>query len=85
MLIKENFTLEHLIDLKKNRHVDNFILERSIYAFGLLDALSKVNMPFIFKGGSLMLLLKQPRRLSTDIDIIVEPGYQSRYWKIQIF
>lgn len=32
-------------------------------------------MPFIFKGGtSLLLLLDRPMRLSTDIDIIVEPG-----------
>ena len=32
-------------------------------------------MPFIFKGGTcLMLLMNRPRRLSTDIDIIVEPG-----------
>jgi hypothetical protein len=32
-------------------------------------------MPFIFKGGTcLMLLLNQIKRLSTDIDIIVEPG-----------
>ena len=32
-------------------------------------------MPFIFKGGtSLMLLLEHPRRLSTDVDIIVPQG-----------
>lgn len=75
MLTKDNFTLEHVMELKKNKTVDNFILERSIYAFGLLEALCRVDMPFIFKGGtSLMLLLDHPRRLSTDIDIIVAPG-----------
>lgn len=75
MLKKENFTLEHILELKENKAVDNFILERSIYAFGLLEALCRVNMPFIFKGGtSLMLLLDRPKRLSTDIDIIVAPG-----------
>lgn len=75
MLTRENFTLEHVMELKKNRMVDTFILERSIYAFGLLETLCKVDMPFIFKGGtSLMLLLEQPKRLSTDIDIIVAPG-----------
>lgn len=32
-------------------------------------------MEFIFKGGtSLTLLLDSPKRLSTDIDIIVAPG-----------
>lgn len=41
----------------------------------MLEAISKVGMPFIFKGGTcLMILLDKPRRLSTDIDIIVEPG-----------
>lgn len=75
MITRDNFTLEHVLNLKKNRMVDSFILERSIYAFGLLEALCRVKMPFIFKGGtSLMLLLEQPRRLSTDIDIIVSPG-----------
>lgn len=75
MLTKDNFTLDHVKELKKNRMVDSFILERSIYAFGLLEALCRVKMPFIFKGGtSLMLLLKQPGRLSTDIDIVVAPG-----------
>ena len=75
MLAKDNFTLKHLMELKQDRTVDSFILERSIYAFGLLEALCRVEMPFIFKGGtSLMLLLEKPRRLSTDIDIIVAPG-----------
>lgn len=50
-------------------------MERAVYAFGLLEALAKVSMPFIFKGGTcLMLLMKHLRRLSTDIDIIAEPG-----------
>lgn len=81
MLTKDNFTLEHVMELKKNRMVDSFILERSIYAFGLLEALCRVNMPFIFKGGtSLMLLLEHPRRLSTDIDIIVAPGTDVDYY-----
>lgn len=75
MLTKDNYTLEHINELRKNKNTDTFILERSIYAFGLLEALCKVKMPFIFKGGtSLMLLLEHPRRLSTDVDIIVSPG-----------
>jgi hypothetical protein len=42
---------------------------------GLLEALATVGMPFVFKGGtSLNLLLDTPKRLSTDIDIIVTPG-----------
>ena len=75
MLLQENFTEEHIRELQKNSHRDPVLLERAVYAFGLLEALVKVGLPFIFKGGTcLMLLLDHPRRLSTDIDIIVEPG-----------
>lgn len=75
MLSRENFTLEHIKTVRDTRKIDPSILERSIYALGLLEALVKVEMPFIFKGGtSLMLLTDKPKRLSTDIDIIVAPG-----------
>ncbi len=75
MLKKENFTMDHIETVRESRKVDRTILERSIYALGLLEALVQVGMPFIFKGGtSLTLLLETPKRLSTDIDIIVEPG-----------
>jgi len=73
MLSKENFTKDYIERLRKQNRLDPMLLERTIYAFGLLEALARVGMPFIFKGGtSLMLLLNKPRRLSTDIDIIVE-------------
>ena len=75
MLKKENFTEEHIRDLQSASHRDPLLLERSVYAFGLLEAITRVGMPFIFKGGTcLMLLLERPMRLSTDIDIIVAPG-----------
>jgi predicted nucleotidyltransferase component of viral defense system len=75
MIAEATFTSEHLKAIKENKRIDPFLLERNIYALGLVEALVQVGMPFIFKGGtSLMLLLKKPRRLSTDIDIIVEPG-----------
>lgn len=81
MLKQENFGMEHINRLKGDSSADPAILERTVYAFGLLESLARVKLPFIFKGGtSLMLLLKMPRRLSTDIDIIVEPGTDiSRY------
>jgi predicted nucleotidyltransferase component of viral defense system len=54
--------------------LDIQLIERTIFAFGLLEALVKTKLPFVFKGGTaLMLLLDQPFRLSTDIDIIVNP------------
>jgi hypothetical protein len=75
MLLKENYTAEHIADLRMRTEADPSILERTVFAFGLLEALVKSGMSFIFKGGtSLLLLLDRPRRLSTDIDIIVEPG-----------
>ena len=75
MLKQENFEMNHINTLRLNSNSDPAILERTVYAFGLLESLVRVKMPFIFKGGTcLMLLLEKPRRLSTDIDIIVEPG-----------
>lgn len=74
MFTKENFTKEHIMSLREKSHGDPILLERVTYAFGLLEALTATGMPFIFKGGTcLLLLLDQPRRLSTDIDIVVSP------------
>lgn len=75
MIDNITFTKEHISTIKqKHPHLDQFIIERTIFAFGLLEALVRVELPFIFKGGtSLILLLNKPYRLSTDIDIIVDP------------
>ena len=81
MIKKETFTLEHINELRSRKSINLLLLERSIYALGLLEALARVGMPFIFKGGScLMLLLESPRRLSTDIDIIVKPGTDVKFF-----
>lgn len=75
MLTKDNFTEEHIRSLQSKSRRDPLLLERCVYAFGLLEAITRLGMPFVFKGGtSLMLLLEHPMRLSTDIDIIVRPG-----------
>ena len=75
MLSREIFTLEYIRGLQKKYKKDPGLLERVMYAFGLLEALAQVGMDFVFKGGtSLLLLTEHPLRLSTDIDIIVEPG-----------
>ncbi len=75
MLVHENYTKEHIASLKEQTGADPSILERTVFAFGLLEAIRSVGMPFIFKGGtSLLVLLDNPRRLSTDIDIIVDKG-----------
>jgi len=53
-------------------HTDPGLIEKIIYALSLLEQLKLSGMDFIFKGGtSLILLMPQPRRLSIDIDIIL--------------
>jgi hypothetical protein len=74
MLDAGNFTAENVRDLQRRTKRDPALLERVLFAFGVLEALVRVGMPFIFKGGtSLMLLLDHPKRISTDIDIVVAP------------
>lgn len=54
---------------------DITLVEKTIRAFSLLEALARSGCPFIFKGGSsLMLHLNTSKRLSIDIDIICPPG-----------
>ncbi len=68
MIHSTSFTQDHLGSIRTDFPVDNSILERTIFALALLEALARVGLPFIFKGGtSLLLLLDTSRRLSTDI------------------
>jgi len=74
MLTKENFTAEHVDEIRAAKGGDPLLIERTVFAFGLLEALVRVGLKFTFKGGtSLLLLLQDPRRLSTDVDIVVDP------------
>lgn len=58
---------------KQNNKVDKILVEKVIRAMMLLEGLSTSDLDFVFKGGtSLMLLLGSIKRLSIDIDIIVE-------------
>ena len=55
-----------------NRGVDRILIEKVIRALLLLEGLAKVDLDFVFKGGTaLMLLMDFPKRLSIDIDIVV--------------
>ena len=50
---------------------DPVLLEKTIHAFALLDALAARGLEFVFKGGtSLLLRLPRIRRLSIDADIL---------------
>jgi predicted nucleotidyltransferase component of viral defense system len=57
---------------KENRNADKILVEKVIRALLLLEGLVKQNLPFVFKGGTaLMLHLNSTKRLSIDIDIIL--------------
>lgn len=72
MIKQETFTLENIKRIQKEYKVDPELAQRTIYALGLVEALKKVGLDFVFKGGSsLMLLFDVPKRLSTDVDILV--------------
>ena len=74
MISRDNYTEQHIRDLQAASKGDPSLIERTLYAFGLLEALAVAGLDFTFKGGtSLLLLLPKPKRLSTDIDIVVEP------------
>ena len=75
MIIRENYEEEHIRELQSKSRRDPQLIDRALYAMGLLEALTQTGMKFIFKGGScLMVLLPRLMRLSTDIDIIVDPS-----------
>lgn len=54
---------------------DTPLVEKAIRALSLLESLVRSGCPFIFKGGTaLMLHLNTSRRLSIDVDIVCPPG-----------
>lgn len=56
----------------KNRKADKILVEKVIRALFLLEGLAKVDLNFVFKGGTaLMLIMDSSKRLSIDIDIIL--------------
>lgn len=57
---------------KRNRKADKILVEKVIRALLLLEGLVVHEIPFVFKGGTaLMLHLNSSKRLSIDIDIIL--------------
>lgn len=62
----------------ENRNANKSLIEKVIWAFLLLEGLCKQNIPFVFKGGtSLMLYLESAKRFSIDIDIIYSGSQES--------
>ena len=63
---------------KENKNADKILVEKVVRALLLLEGLVKQKVPFIFKGGTtLMLHFNSTRRLSIDIDIILPQEIQN--------
>ncbi|WP_375448494.1 nucleotidyl transferase AbiEii/AbiGii toxin family protein [uncultured Fibrella sp.] len=79
MILPETFTPAWLqiVAQQFGKTTDLKLLEKVVRALGLLEQLRNQNLPFVFKGGtSLILHFDQPRRFSIDIDIVMahRPG-----------
>ena len=73
MINQKNISLEWIYSVSRaNKNADKILVEKVIRAFLLLEGLVYNEIPFVFKGGTaLMLHLKSTKRLSIDIDIIL--------------
>ncbi|WP_367392366.1 nucleotidyl transferase AbiEii/AbiGii toxin family protein [Lewinella sp. LCG006] len=72
MIKKESLGGEWIKAVAGKRKSDPILVEKVIRALYLLELLQQSKLPFIFKGGTaLMLLLSEPKRFSIDIDIVV--------------
>ncbi|MDF7824461.1 nucleotidyl transferase AbiEii/AbiGii toxin family protein [Pontiellaceae bacterium B12227] len=72
MILGKCFSESHVRQCCKEMNLQGtLLLEKSIHALALLGSLSESGIPFVFKGGtSLLLHLTEIRRLSIDIDIV---------------
>lgn len=72
MILEKSFTTEWYNSLNKDyNNLDHNLLDKVTHAFYLLEKLTDTHLKFIFKGGTcLLLLLKEMKRFSIDIDII---------------
>ena len=78
MITQNSFTIDWINQVSKRHKADKILVEKSIRALSLLEGLSESSLPFVFKGGTaLMLIFKEPHRLSIDIDIILPLSNQN--------
>lgn len=76
MIHPDSRTIEWMMQVAvENKFSDIALIEKSIRAFSLLESLVLAGCPFVFKGGTaLMLHMDSAKRLSIYIDIICPPG-----------
>lgn len=74
MISKDSLHIDWITKVSAaNRKTDKILVEKVIRALLLLEGLAKQDLDFVFKGGTaLMLILDSSKRLSIDIDIILE-------------
>lgn len=72
MISKDTINIDWIKKVSaENRKADKILIEKVIRAMLLLEGLAGSGLPFIFKGGTaVMLLQRTPKRFSIDIDII---------------
>ena len=77
MILKECFSDTFISSKAGNDINKKRIYEKVVHAFYLLEKVANTELPFVFKGGtSLMLLLEEFNRFSVDIDILMNPIYE---------
>lgn len=85
MITKDSLTNDWITKAATaNKKADKILVEKVIRALLLVEGLAKQDLDFVFKGGTaLMLILKSSKRLSIDIDIILEkePQDLERYFE----
>ncbi|MBN2746837.1 MAG: nucleotidyl transferase AbiEii/AbiGii toxin family protein [Bacteroidales bacterium] len=80
MILPETFSAEWITGFKESKEFNRMnppVFEKMIFALSFLESLTETGLEFIFKGGtSLVLLLENFQRFSTDIDIITSQSHQ---------
>jgi predicted nucleotidyltransferase component of viral defense system len=72
MIHEDSLKEKWITGVAKQHKSDPILIEKVARALYLLEHLQNSGLEFIFKGGTaLMLLLKEPKRFSIDIDIII--------------
>ena len=73
MIKNECISKEWIEKVAKVRKADKILVEKVIRALILLEGLAESELNFTFRGGTaLLLMLEESKRLSIDIDIIIE-------------
>lgn len=78
MIVSNSVSSDWISSKVKDFNADPIIIEKVIRALILVESIKRMNLSFIFKGGTtLMLLLKELKRFSIDIDILIQKKNQN--------